>query len=55
MAEALHVLPRSGGLFDQDAGDVFRMEAVLLAKAQPETTSNNRANAEARLKKRLDG
>lgn len=55
MAEALHVLPLAGGLFDQPAGYVLRMEAVLRATAEQTTIpSENKAKAEERLAARLE-
>jgi len=53
IAEALHVLPYSGGLFDQPPGAVFKMEAILAAGQQPNIARNNKADAEERLANRL--
>jgi hypothetical protein len=53
IAEALHVLPYSGGLFDQPPGAIFKMEAILVASTQPATARDNRAAAEARIQERL--
>lgn len=53
MAEAFHVLPYSGGLFDQPAGAIFKMEAVLAASTQPQVASENLAEAKAKVEERL--
>jgi len=52
MAEALHVLPYSGGLLEQPAGALFKMEAILMVIGQDNSAEGNRADAEARLKAR---
>lgn len=52
MAEALHVLPLAGGLFDQPAGYVTRMEAVLRATAEQEKVPARKKEAEERVAKR---
>lgn len=53
MCEALNTLPHSGGLFDQPAGVVFKMEAILAASGQPDKASQNLEDAKERLKKRF--
>jgi hypothetical protein len=40
--KALGVLPRAGGLFDQDAEDVFRIQCVLAADAEREHLERER-------------
>lgn len=55
MAEALHTLPYSGGLFDQPAGVIFKMEAVLAASAQPDTARENLEEAKAKVEERARG
>lgn len=54
MSEAFHVLPLAGGLFDQPAGYVTRMESVLRATAEQEAVPSNKQAAEERLKKRME-
>jgi hypothetical protein len=34
LCQALHCLPRPGGLLDQDAHDVLLMQAVLIAQEE---------------------
>jgi len=36
LCRAFHVLPRAGGLYDQDSRDVYMMAAVLSAQAERE-------------------
>lgn len=55
MAEALHVLPYSGGLFDQPAGTIFKMEAVLIASTIPNTAQANLDEAKAKVEERARG
>lgn len=54
MAEALHVLPYSGGLLEQPVGALLRMEAILAASSQPMTAADNKEAAKQRLQKRLE-
>lgn len=52
MAEHLHVLPYTGGLFDQPGGVIFKMEAVLRADTS-DVRAENKAEAEKRLDRRM--
>lgn len=54
MSEVLHVLPLAGGLFDQPAGYITRMEAVLRATAEHETVADEKRKAEERLAKAME-
>jgi len=53
MAEALHVLPLAGGLFDQPAGYITRIEAVLRATAEQEAVKTRKSKAEQRVAQRV--
>lgn len=46
MVEHFHVLPYDGGLFDQPAGVMFKIEAVLRADTTQER-DENKAKAES--------
>ena len=49
------MLPLAGGLFDQPAGYITRIETVLRASAEQETIPrDNKAAAEERLTKRME-
>ncbi len=54
MAEAFHALPLAGGLFDQPAGYMLRMEAVLRATAEQDQVSDNRDRAKEELREKLE-
>jgi hypothetical protein len=53
----MHVLPLAGGLFDQPASWIIRMEAVLRADAEQSggAAQTNKAEAERRLREKVDG
>jgi hypothetical protein len=53
MAEAFHTLPYYGGLFDQPGEAIFRMEAVLDARAEKERTEMEKSEAKARLEEKV--
>jgi hypothetical protein len=52
MTEAFHVLPLAGGLFDQPAGYITRMEAVLRATIEQSEVDSKREAAKARAEAR---
>jgi hypothetical protein len=52
MVEHFHVLPYEGGLFDQPAGVMFKIEAVLRADTSSER-DKNKAEAEDKVEARV--
>ena len=48
LCEALHCLPKPGGLFDQDSYHVWLMEQVLAADAEKAALEETRRKNEAR-------
>jgi hypothetical protein len=52
LAEAFHVLPRGGGLFDQLGTDLAKMEQVLLARDAKEEFEIKQQEGSARLEER---
>jgi len=54
MAEHFHTLPYEGGLFDQPAGVMFKMEAVLRADTT-DVRAENKAKALERVEEKARG
>jgi len=52
MVEHFHVLPYEGGLFDQPAGVMFKIEAVLRADTSSER-DKNKAEAEDKVEAQI--
>lgn len=50
MAEAFHVLPLAGGLFDQPASYITRMEYVLIATSEQAKAESSAQEAKDRVK-----
>lgn len=58
MSEAFNALPLAGGLFDQPAGYITRMEAVMRATVEQSQVASNKQAAQERAEQRvreLDG
>lgn len=53
----MHVLPLAGGLFDQPASWIVRMEAVIRADSEQSSgaAQNNKAEAQRRLEEKVSG
>lgn len=47
LCQQLHCLPRPGGLLDQDAHDVFLMQAVLIAQEEKAELDRKRLHKQA--------
>lgn len=47
ICQALHCLPREGGLLDQDARDVYMIECVLSAQAERQQLEYERQKNQA--------
>jgi hypothetical protein len=43
LCQALHVLPRAGGLYDQDPRDIYMISCVLSAQAEKAEMDSKKA------------